>query len=90
MVVGYLHIPDMGVDKWITTTILNWERGIIDVRGGEMYRQLSNDWCVNLPMRQCNRQQEGDPNSVGMHIGPKVTLLTNTGFDGDLFPTVFK
>jgi tricorn protease len=36
-------------------------------------------------------QQMGDPNPVGMHVGPKVTLLDKySASDGDLFPYRFQ
>ena len=98
--VGYLHIPDMGVDglnefaKYYYPQ-LRKEGLIIDVRGNgggnvspmiieRLMRQLTY-------MTMHTGQQEGDPNPVGMHIGPKVTLLDKySASDGDLFPYRFQ
>ena len=98
--VGYLHIPDMGVDglnefaKYYYPQLLK-EGLIIDVRGNgggnvspmiieRLMRQLTY-------MTMHTGQKEGDPNPVGMHIGPKVTLLDKySASDGDLFPYRFQ
>lgn len=98
--VGYLHIPDMGVDglnefaKYYYPQ-LRKEGLIIDVRGNgggnvspmiieRLMRQLTY-------MTMHTGQQEGDPNPVGMHVGPKVTLLDKySASDGDLFPYRFQ
>lgn len=98
--VGYLHIPDMGVDglnqfaKYYYPQ-LRKEGLIIDVRGNgggnvspmiieRLMRQLTY-------MTMHTGQKEGDPNPVGMHVGPKVTLLDKySASDGDLFPYRFQ
>ncbi|MDD4729766.1 MAG: PDZ domain-containing protein [Dysgonamonadaceae bacterium] len=98
--VGYLHIPDMGVDglnefaKYYYPQ-LRKEGLIIDVRGNgggnvspmiieRLMRQLTY-------MTMHTGQTEGDPNPVGMHVGPKVTLLDKySASDGDLFPYRFQ
>ena len=98
--IGYLHIPDMGVDglnefaKYYYPQ-LRKEGLIIDVRGNgggnvspmiieRLMRQLTY-------MTMHTGQKEGDPNPVGMHIGPKVTLLDKySASDGDLFPYRFQ
>ncbi len=98
--VGYLHIPDMGVDglnefaKYYYPQLLK-EGLIIDVRGNgggnvspmiieRLMRQLTY-------MTMHTGQTEGDPNPVGMHVGPKVTLLDKySASDGDLFPYRFQ
>ena len=98
--IGYLHIPDMGVDglnefaKYYYPQ-LRKEGLIIDVRGNDggnvspmiivrLMRQLTY-------MTMHTGQKEGDPNPVGMHIGPKVTLLDKySASDGDLFPYRFQ
>ena len=98
--VGYIHIPDMGVGglnefaKYYYPQITK-EGLIIDVRGNgggnvspmiieRLMRQLTY-------MTMHTGQQEGDPNPVGMHVGPKVTLLDKySASDGDLFPYRFQ
>lgn len=98
--VGYLHIPDMGVEglnefaKYYYPQ-LRKEGLIIDVRGNgggnvspmiieRLMRQLTY-------MTMHTGQQQGDPNPVGMHVGPKVTLLDKySASDGDLFPYRFQ
>lgn len=98
--VGYLHIPDMGVEglnefaKYYYPQ-LRKEALIIDVRGNgggnvspmiieRLMRQLTY-------MTMHTGQQQGDPNPVGMHVGPKVTLLDKySASDGDLFPYRFQ
>ena len=98
--VGYLHIPDMGVEglnefaKYYYPQ-LRKEGLIIDVRGnggGNVSPMI-----IERLMRQLTYltmhtgQQEGDPNPVGMHVGPKVTLLDKySASDGDLFPYRFQ
>ncbi len=98
--VGYIHIPDMGVDglnefaKYYYPQLLK-EGLIIDVRGNgggnvspmiieRLMRQLTY-------MTMHTGQTEGDANPVGMHVGPKVTLLDKySASDGDLFPYRFQ
>lgn len=98
--VGYLHIPDMGVGglnefaKYYYPQLTR-EGLIIDVRGNgggnvspmiieRLMRQLTY-------MTMHTGQQMGDPNPVGMHVGPKVTLLDKySASDGDLFPYRFQ
>ncbi len=98
--VGYIHIPDMGVSglnefaKYYYPQLTR-EGLIIDVRGNgggnvspmiieRLMRQLTY-------MTMHTGQQEGDPNPVGMHVGPKVTLLDKySASDGDLFPYRFQ
>ena len=98
--VGYLHIPDMGVEglnefaKYYYPQVLK-EGLIIDVRGNgggnvspmiieRLMRQLTY-------MTMHTGQQQGDANPVGMHVGPKVTLLDKySASDGDLFPYRFQ
>ncbi len=98
--VGYLHIPDMGPGglnefaKYYYPQ-LSREGLIIDVRGNgggnvspmiieRLMRQLTY-------MTMHTGQKEGDPNPVGMHVGPKVTLLDKySASDGDLFPYRFQ
>ena len=98
--VGYLHIPDMGVEglnefaKYYYPQ-LRKEGLIIDVRGnggGNVSPMI-----IERLMRQLTYytmhtgQKEGDPNPVGMHVGPKVTLLDKySASDGDLFPYRFQ
>lgn len=98
--VGYLHIPDMGAPglnefaKYYYPQLTK-EGLIIDVRGNgggnvspmiieRLMRQLTY-------MTMHTGQQMGDPNPVGMHVGPKVTLLDKySASDGDLFPYRFQ
>jgi len=98
--IGYIHIPDMGVSglnefaKYYYPQLTK-EGLIIDVRGNgggnvspmiieRLMRQLTY-------MTMHTGQQEGDPNPVGMHVGPKVTLLDKySASDGDLFPYRFQ
>ncbi len=98
--VGYLHIPDMGVEglnefaKYYYPQ-LRKQGLIIDVRGnggGNVSPMI-----IERLMRQLTYytmhtgQKEGDPNPVGMHVGPKVTLLDKySASDGDLFPYRFQ
>ncbi|HDR89439.1 MAG TPA: protease [Bacteroidetes bacterium] len=98
--VGYIHIPDMGptgLNEFAKHYYpqLSKEGLIIDVRGNgggnvspmiieRLMRQLTY-------MTMHTGQQEGDPNPVGMHVGPKVTLLDKySASDGDLFPYRFQ
>jgi len=98
--VGYIHIPDMGptgLNEFAKHFYpqLSKEGLIIDVRGNgggnvspmiieRLMRQLTY-------MTMHTGQQEGDPNPVGMHVGPKVTLLDKySASDGDLFPYRFQ
>ncbi len=98
--VGYIHIPDMGVSglnefaKYYYPQLTK-DGLIIDVRGNgggnvspmiieRLIRQLTY-------MTMHTGQQEGDPNPVGMHVGPKITLLDKySASDGDLFPYRFQ
>ncbi|MGC9472145.1 MAG: S41 family peptidase [Bacteroidales bacterium] len=98
--VGYIHIPDMGptgLNEFAKHFYpqLSKEGLIIDVRGNgggnvspmiieRLMRQLTY-------MTMHTGQKEGDPNPVGMHVGPKVTLLDKySASDGDLFPYRFQ
>ncbi|MGV8963704.1 MAG: S41 family peptidase [Candidatus Saccharimonadaceae bacterium] len=98
--VGYLHIPDMGVEglnefaKYYYPQLTK-EGLIIDVRGnggGNVSPMIIERLMRQLTYMTIHTgQQKGDPNPVGMHVGPKVTLLDKySASDGDLFPYRFQ
>ena len=98
--VGYIHIPDMGVGglnefaKYYYPQLTK-EGLIIDVRGnggGNVSPMIIERLMRRLTyMTMHTGQQQGDPNPVGMHVGPKVTLLDKySASDGDLFPYRFQ
>jgi tricorn protease len=98
--VGYLHIPDMGVPglnefaKYYYPQLTK-EGLIIDVRGnggGNVSPMIIERLMRQLTYMTMNTgQQMGDPNPVGMHVGPKVALLDKySASDGDLFPYRFQ
>ena len=98
--VGYIHIPDMGVNGLNEFAKhyypqLTKEGLIIDVRGnggGNVSPMIIERLLRNLTyMTMHTGQKKGDPNPVGMHVGPKVTLLDKySASDGDLFPYRFQ
>ncbi len=98
--VGYIHIPDMGVSglnefaKYYYPQLTK-EGLIIDVRGnggGNVSPMIIERLLRKLTyMTMHTGQQHGDPNPVGTHVGPKVTLLDKySASDGDLFPYRFQ
>ncbi|MFO7852160.1 MAG: S41 family peptidase [Bacteroidota bacterium] len=98
--VGYIHIPDMGVTGLNEFAKhyypqLTKEGLIIDVRGnggGNVSPMIIERLLRKITyMTMHTGQQEGDPNPVGTHVGPKVTLLDKySASDGDLFPYRFQ
>ncbi|MFH2142794.1 MAG: S41 family peptidase, partial [Bacteroidota bacterium] len=98
--VGYIHIPDMGVDglnefvKYFYPQ-LNRKALIIDDRGnggGNVSPMIIERLRRELSLMSASRNSsEGNPKPSQMHYGPKVLLMNNySASDGDLFPYQFK
>ncbi len=97
--VGYIHIPDMGVEglnefvKYYYPQ-LNKHALIIDDRGnggGNVSPMIIERLRRELSMMTVPRNGQATPKPGGMMPGPKVLLLDNySASDGDLFPYQFK
>ncbi len=97
--VGYIHIPDMGVEglnefiKYYYPQ-LNKHALIIDDRGnggGNVSPMIIERLRRELAMMAAPRNGQPTPKPDGMMIGPKILLLDNySASDGDLFPYQFK
>ncbi len=97
--VGYIHIPDMGIDglnefvKYYYPQ-LNKQALIIDDRGnggGNVSPMIIERLRRELAMMASPRNGQPTPKPGGMMVGPKVLLLDNySASDGDLFPYQFK
>lgn len=97
---GYLHVPDMGVDgirefiKWYYPQ-LKKEGLVVDVRangGGNVSRMLIERLRRKILAAQFPRNSE-EPNLYpdGAFAGPLVCLLDeNSSSDGDIFPAMFR
>ncbi len=97
--VGYIHIPDMGVNglnEFVKHFYpqLSKEGLIIDVRGnggGNVSPMIIERLRRELAMVNIFRNNQPATNPGQMHLGPKVTLLDEfSASDGDLFPYRFK
>ena len=98
--VGYIHIPDMGVNglnQWARLYYPQLQkRGlIIDDRGnggGNVSPMIIERLKRTMTYATMHtNQQEGSVNPVGTHVGPKVALIDNySASDGDLFPYRFR
>ena len=97
--VGYIHIPDMGVQglnefvKYYYPQLK--KRGlIIDDRGnggGNVSPMIIERLRRELTMMRIARNGSPRTSPAGMHWGPKVMLIDNySASDGDLFPYQFK
>lgn len=98
--IGYLHIPDMGaagLNEFVKYFYpqLNKKGLIIDVRGnggGNVSPMIIERLMRRLTyLNYSTGQTEGSTSPVGMHVGPKVTLMDKySASDGDLFPYRFQ
>lgn len=98
--VGYIHIPDMGVDglnEFVKHYYpqLNKKALIIDDRGnggGNVSPMITERLMrVSAFYTMHTNQTEGAVNPVGTFLGPKVLLVNEySASDGDLFPYRFK
>ena len=98
--VGYIHIPDMGVEglnefaKYFYPQ-LNKKALIIDDRGNGggnvspmIIERLRRELAL---MGMARNQTEGNTNPEQMILGPKILLVNNySASDGDLFPYQFR
>ncbi|MBW7887799.1 MAG: PD40 domain-containing protein [Bacteroidetes bacterium] len=97
--VGYIHIPDMGVNglnefaKYYYPQ-LRKEALIIDDRGnggGNVSPMIAERLNRQLAMITIARNTLPGPNPDGMHLGPKVLLTDEfSASDGDIFPYRFR
>ncbi len=98
--VGYIHIPDMGVEglnEFMKHYYpqLRKEALIIDDRGnggGNVSPMITERLLRTATFYTMHtNQKEGSVNPTGTHIGPKVLLVNEySASDGDLFPYRFK
>ncbi len=98
--VGYIHIPDMGVEglnefaKYFYPQI-NKKALIVDDRGnggGNVSPMIAERLKRQIAfMGMARNQIEGEPTPNQMILGPKVLLINQySASDGDLFPYQFK
>ena len=97
--VGYIHIPDMGVEglnefvKYYYPQ-LNKKALIIDDRGnggGNVSPMIIERLRRELAMMIAPRNGQPTPKPDGLMIGPKILLIDKySASDGDLFPYQFK
>lgn len=98
--VGYIHIPDMGVEglnEFVKHYYpqLNKKALIIDDRGngGGNVSPMITERLMRTPtfFTMHTNQTEGSVSPVGTFLGPKVLLVNEySASDGDLFPYRFK
>ena len=98
--VGYIHIPDMGVDglnEFVKHYYpqLDKKALIIDDRGngGGNVSPMITERLMRTPhfFTMHTNQSEGSVSPVGTFLGPKVLLVNEySASDGDLFPYRFK
>lgn len=97
--VGYLHIPDMGVEglnEFVRRFYpqLQREALIVDVRGnggGNVSPMIAERLNRELVMINMSRNGSPSPNPSDQLVGPKVTLMNEySASDGDLFPYRFR
>jgi len=97
--VGYIHIPDMGVEglnefiKYFYPQ-LSKKALIIDDRGnggGNVSPMIIERLSRKLGMMRIARNTNPYPSGIAMHLGPKICLIDQySASDGDLFPYQFK
>jgi len=97
--VGYIHIPDMGVEglnefvKYFYPQ-LSKRALIIDDRGnggGNVSPMIIERLSRKLAMMRIARNTSPYPSGIAMHLGPKICLIDQySASDGDLFPYQFK
>lgn len=97
--VGYIHIPDMGVEglnefvKYYYPQ-LSKKALIIDDRGnggGNVSPMIIERLHRELVLMKMSRNTSQSPSPAGMQVGPKVCLIDHySASDGDLFPYQFK
>ncbi|NUM72610.1 MAG: PDZ domain-containing protein, partial [Ignavibacteriaceae bacterium] len=97
--VGYIHIPDMGVNglNWFAKYFypqLRKDALIIDDRGnggGNVSPQILERLNRELVMMNYRRNGTFNLNPSDMHLGPKVLLMDEfSASDGDIFPYRFR
>jgi tricorn protease len=97
--VGYIHIPNMGVDglnEFVKHFYpqLRKKALIIDVRGnggGNVSSQVIDRLVREMVMVEMARNQPGVPDPGAAFLGPKVCLADEfSASDGDIFPYRFK
>jgi tricorn protease len=97
--VGYIHIPDMGVEglnEFVKHFYpqLRKKALIIDVRGnggGSVSPMIIDRLVREMVMVEMARNQPGFPDPGAAFIGPKVCLCDEfSASDGDIFPYRFK
>ena len=97
--VGYVHIPDMGVEglnEFVKHYYpqLNKKALIIDDRGnggGNVSPMIIDRLCRQIGMMGMSRNNEPNKDPQAVFTGPKVCLIDNySASDGDLFPYRFK
>lgn len=97
--VGYIHIPDMGVEglnefvKYYYPQLTK-KALIIDDRGnggGNVSPMIIERLHRELALMKMSRNTSQTPSPGGMQVGPKVCLIDcYSASDGDLFPYQFK
>ncbi len=97
--VGYIHIPDMGVEglnefvKYYYPQLTK-KALIIDDRGnggGNVSPMIIERLHRELVLMKMSRNTSQTPSPAGMQVGPKVCLIDcYSASDGDLFPYQFK
>lgn len=97
--VGYLHIPDMGVEglnEFVRRFYpqLRREALIVDVRGnggGNVSPMIAERLNRELVMIKMSRNSSPYPDPPDQLLGPKVTLMNEySASDGDIFPFRFR
>ncbi len=97
--VGYIHIPDMGVDglnEFVKHFYpqLRKKALIVDVRGnggGNVSAMVIDRLVREMVMVEVARNQVGVPDPGAAFLGPKVCLCDEfSASDGDIFPYRFK
>jgi len=97
--VGYLHIPDMGVDglnEFVRHFYpqISKEALIIDVRdngGGNVSPMIIERLRRELVFIEMNRNGAPETSPPDMILGPKITLMNEySASDGDIFPYRFR
>lgn len=97
--IGYLHIPDMGVEglnefvKYFYPQITK-KALIIDDRGnggGNVSPMIIERLLREMILMRMARNTVQSPGRIAMHVGPKACLIDHySASDGDLFPYQFR